>query len=591
MMDLFRTPAYLGWTALAVLAGAALWFWSARRRRAISSAFAHPDVLRRLFPQEALGPRRVKYGLRLAALALMLLALAGPQWGVELVASRAKTTQVLLAVDTSSSMLVEDLKPNRIERTKNALAMLIEELKESRVGIIVFAGEAFVQCPITTDLQAARSLLHRITADMIPRPGTAVGKAINLATGLLAKYPGHKALVLLTDGEDHESEPLLAAQAAAEAGIRIYIIGIGTPEGEPIPLKDDAGHVVGYKKDRTGKTVISRLGEAELIQIAAATQGAYFRATTGEKEVYAVLREIEGLDKAETQSAAANRYKNRFRFPLLAAFLVLLLEMLLPELRTARFRRKKTGDAPPAATAAPLAALLFLAACGPASAQTPATPSGPGTEEQFHREGAMPSGLRLWKGNSRYRKEDFGEALKEYQKADPGDPKTRFNAGDALYKLGDLDTAQQLFESATDPKSVPRGMAPKAYYNLGNTLFRKKQFKEAAEAYKRCLLLDPSEEDCRHNLVLALRPRQPQKDDPKKPDPQKQDKKDEPDKKNDKEKPPEPKERPKPQGMSREDAERILQAVKEKEDSAQRRQAELKQQAAKEGQHRPEVDW
>ncbi|MFH1723518.1 MAG: VWA domain-containing protein [Elusimicrobiota bacterium] len=585
-MGLFRDPAYLGWMLLAAALAAGLAVWSERRTRRLRETFARPEILLRLFAAESIKARRLKYALGAGALVMLLAALAGPQWGVELVTSQGKGTQVVIAVDTSESMLAEDLKPNRMRRAQDALAILIDELSGSRVGLIAFAGEAFVQCPLTTDREAAKSLLRRLRTGMIPQAGTALGKAIELGTRMLGRYPGHKALVLLTDGEDHGSHPLVAARTAAEGGIHLFIIGMGTPEGEPIPVKDSSGRVVAYKKDKDGKTVVTRLGESGLIQLAAASKGAYYRAGPGDTEASAIVRAIGELEKSDIQAGSVNRYKNRYRFPLLAAFLLLLAELLLPELRHARPARR--GGSPARLSPAnegprggpktsALAALLLLAI--PTSSR------------------AMPSDLRLWKGNKQYSGEDYGEALKQYEKADPSDPKSRFNAGAALYKLGDFGGAVELYEElareldpgrskgsgASRPKKGVR-IAPKAYYNLGNSLYREEKFQEAAEAYKRCLMLDPSDEDCRHNLVLTLKP-------PKKKKQKKDSKKDQKNqKKEDPSSQPPSKDRPRPQGLSKEDAERILRAVKEKEREALRRQP-VQRKSARPDERKPEVDW
>ncbi|MEE8425444.1 MAG: VWA domain-containing protein, partial [Elusimicrobiota bacterium] len=287
-MGLFREPAYLLWAVLALAAAAALAGWSHRRRERLLERFARPEVLPRLFDTGALEVRRRRYWLRTAALIGLLIALAGPQWGIRLVTTRSEGSQIMIAVDTSLSMLAEDLKPNRMERAKNALSQLIDGLKGNRIGLIAFAGEAQVQCPLTTDTGAVKSFLRRMETGMIPQPGTAIGKAVRLATAYLQKYPGHKALVLLTDGEDHRSSPLEAVQAAAETGVHVYILGMGTPEGEPIPVKE-GGRVTGYKKDAKGETIVSRLDETGLIKLAAASAGAYYRATDSEEEIQALL--------------------------------------------------------------------------------------------------------------------------------------------------------------------------------------------------------------------------------------------------------------------------------------------------------------
>ncbi len=583
-MNLFRDPFYLLAAAAGLAACAGLSWWAARRRERFAAAFADPETLFRLFDPAALTVRARANALRAAALCLLLTALAGPQWGVELVQSRAKGTQVVIALDTSTSMLAEDLKPNRLARAKSAMAQLIDGLVGSRVGIIAFAGDAFLQCPLTHDADAAKSILRRLLPGMIRRPGTEVGKAIEVASEMLSKFEGHKALVLLTDGEDHGKGAVEAAQAAAEAGIRIFVIGTGTPEGEPIPVKNPDDKVVGYKKDANGKTVISRLGEASLIRIAAASKGSYFRATATEEEIEEILRQIDGLEKGEIQGGSANRYINRYRFPLLLSFLSLLLALAWPELPKKRpppaapkGRRKEI----PSVTAAFL--LLLFGSSGAL---------------------ALPAEVGVWRGNSDYRDGNYGKALQHYKNSGTEKNKALFNAGAALYKMGELDASAGAYaelvgkidpnpEAPALPAAAGKGaraIAPKAYYNLGNALFKMNKFDEAAAAYKRCLILDPKDEDCRHNLVLSLRPRKNQQDQKQDKQQKKEDKKEEEKKKDEAKKQPPQKDRPREQEFSKEDAERLLKAVREKERAAQKRQP-MDQESAKNDPTPVREDW
>jgi Ca-activated chloride channel family protein len=558
-MGLFRHPLYLLWAVLAAAGTLGLGLWAQSRQRALAALFASAELLPRLFPTEALESRRRKLLLRVGCVGMLLVALAAPQWGIELVTTRAKGTQVVIAVDTSFSMLAEDLPPDRMQKAKSLLSAVIDGLKGERVGLLAFAGEAYIQCPLTTDIEAAKSLLRRMRAGMVPQPGTAIGKAIRLGTRLLSKYPGHKALVLLTDGENHQSQPESAAQEAVQAGVSLFIIGIGTPEGAPIPVVDDAGKTVGYKKDMKGNTVVSKLGENSLISLASASGGAYFRASPDESEVSALLRKVLEMDKSDMASGMANRYKNRFRVPLCLALLLLLAEMMLGETRAARPLLKRLLPVG--------VALLCVLSAGC-------------------------SDSRLMRGNRDYKKEQYGEALKHYEKADPRDPKSGFNRGAAHYKLGDFEGAQGIYDEllrSTAAARSPSGFLSKAYYNMGNAFYRKERFPEAAGAYKRCLLLDPKDEDCRHNLVLALRPPQGKSQSKSSSTQKEQDKSKD-------ETPSKPKPEPKKDdpnqgqgGMSKEDADRILQAVQEKERSTEKNSPPAQRQPSPESQ--PEADW
>lgn len=544
MTGLFRSPETL---LLAAAAGAAAWglaVWGERRRERLIGLFAAPALAARLFPPGAGAARRRKAALRSAALVLVLVALAGPQWGVELSETKVKTAQTVLAVDVSTSMLTEDVKPNRLERAKASLGLLLDGMAGQRVGVVAFAGDAFVQCPMTTDLAAVRALIRRLEAGALPRQGTSLERAVGLGTSMLSRYPGRKTMVLVTDGEERTGDAASAAKTAAEAGVALAVLGVGTPEGAPIPVKDADGRVTGYKKDRDGKTVVSRLGESALMQLAALTRGAYWRLSPSDDEVAAVLKAVEAGDSTEGAAAAGARYKNRFRVPLAAAVLLLLLELLILE---APRRAPAPGRAGAAVAAA---ALLGLALAAPARAE--------------------PTEWSLFRGNRAWKKGDAGSALKRYAEKEESSPRARFNAGAARYALGDLEGAETSFGALTEdlPRAGKDGVRGNdAYFNLGNALFRREKMPEAAEAYKRCLLIDPSDDDCRHNLVLALRPKNNKNQPPPKDD--KKDQKKEDDKKD---QPPPPGQRPRSQGMAKEDAERILQAASEKEKENRKRQ-------------------
>lgn len=567
-MDLFRNPRWLLWGALWLAAAAAVVRLAAARRAGLISAFGLPATLLRLTAPEAAARRAWKTGLQLAGVALVFLALAGPQWGVELITTEASGVQVLLAVDTSNSMLAEDLEPSRMDKAKSELLQLIGGLKGQRVGLIAFAGKAHLVCPLTTDLDAAKSMVDRIEVGMIPQQGTALGDALERAAKLLAKYPGQKAVVLLTDGEDTKGDPLGAAEAALKAGVRVFVIGLGTPEGGPIPQRDAGGAVTGYLKDKKGETVVSRLAEGSAIRLAAAGKGAYYRATPQENEAAAILKQLSELDRSRVQSGSTNQFKNRYRLPLFLGLLLLLIELLIPE--RARpgpppgapdRRRRAPALAKPTAVAA--AAILLTSGCD------------------------LPAAFDLWGGNRSYAKGDFDAAAERYAgaaKRAPGEAAPAYNAGAADYRRGKFDEAAQAYARVAQAQRTPKTLAPSSWYNLGNTKFKQEDYPKAAEAYRRCLLLDPNDEDCRFNLIQALKAKKnpPPKQDKKNP---KQPKKDDRD---DKKQPPPPKPRPRAGEMSQEDAERILQAIQEKE-KATLRQQKVQKQGAK--QQAEETDW
>jgi Ca-activated chloride channel family protein len=250
----------------------------------------------------------------------------------------AKRTGVdlMLAIDVSESMRARDLKPDRLEKARREAFSLIQLLDGDRVGIITFAGSPFVQCPLTLDYGAATMLLSAVSTGTIPRPGTALGEAIRQGVRSLSTQPDRsKVLVIMTDGEDHGSEPLEAAQEAAEAGVVIYTIGLGSTSGEPIPLEQGTG----YKRDKQGQIIMSRLDESTLIDVAAVTGGRYFRATDNERELVAIEEAISRMQQGELESKMMAYYEERFQLPLAASLAFVLLGSLLPE-RTRRRRER-----------------------------------------------------------------------------------------------------------------------------------------------------------------------------------------------------------------------------------------------------------
>ena len=580
---MFAAPSLLAWGALATALAALFYRLGSGRRAAATAKMGRLATLSRLIPAETSGRRAVKAWLSCAALALLFVALACPQWGVELAPTESKARGVVIAVDLSLSMLAEDVKPSRLEKAKEELSLLLDQLKGERVGVLGFAGDAFMMCPMTTDIDAAKQILRGLSPDSIPVPGTAIGGAVRAATRQLARYGGERTLVLITDGEDHQHALDQAAAEAADNGVKIYAIGIGSQDGEPIPIKDDAGNLQGYKKDKRGATVVSKLGDALLTQATQKTGGAYYRATPGEDEVNEIVQKIERGEKGEAVQGTASHYRNRFMLPLALAFLLLLVELLIPEKRAlppiSRFGKIISHVADVGAKKALVPIVLLILGTSAAQAAT--------------AEGA------LRRGNKLYQTDQFEPALEQYAAAgakSPKDARPVFNAGYALYRLQRLDEASQAFKAVAESKLPPDARAA-AYYNLGNARYQAGDLAGAIDAYRKAVVLDPADEEARHNLAVALKN---QKNPPpkKKDQDKKQDKKkDQPDKDKpqpsggqnnaDKGRPPETKTRPQDQ-MSREDAERIMRAVADKERSASK-QLQLQKQPVK----KPDVeeDW
>jgi len=330
-MKLFAYPIYFVYFLVALADWwLVLWLGKKRKNGLISRLFS-PQAYARLTGG---GDRfaRLKAGLFIVGLFFIFAALARPQWGIEVIEAQGNFAQTVIAVDVSASMKARDVQPDRLSSAKNMLRMLITHLRNERIGLIAFTSQAFVQCPITTDDEALKYFLSSLRPDMLPVAGTSLSAPVKLAAHMLSKYPGQKGLILLTDGEDHSPEELQEAQTIAQKqGIRIIAIGIGTPEGELIPEKVDfSGQVLEYKKDKEGKTVITKLDEKSLAELAAATQGVYIKYTTPAQVATRVQEALENLDRSTSSVSARANYKNRYQIPLALAILCFLACIALP---------------------------------------------------------------------------------------------------------------------------------------------------------------------------------------------------------------------------------------------------------------------
>src|SRR3989442_5507151 len=331
----FAAPEFLWWLlGVPVLIG--LFVLSLRRRRLALQALGDLPLMRRLTTRASLERRIIKAVLVVLASVFLIVAVARPQWGAKLESVTRRGVDVIVAVDTSLSMLAEDVKPNRMAQARAAVGSFIDLLLGDRVGVVAFAGTSYVACPLTLDYTAARMFVDVLDVDLIPIQGTAIAEAIQAAVA--AFRPGerrYKVLVLITDGEDHEGNVEAAARAAAAEGVVIYTVGVGSPSGEPIPLRNARGDIIGYKEDRGHRKVTSRLGEGDLKAIALATGGKYFRSTPEGIELRRVDEEIARMDQRTLSGKTMTTYEERYQIPLGAALLLLALEAALGERRRA----------------------------------------------------------------------------------------------------------------------------------------------------------------------------------------------------------------------------------------------------------------
>ncbi len=266
-------------------------------------------------------------------LGFVIIALAHPQYGTRLEEVRSQGVDIMVAIDVSNSMLAEDLKPNRMESARRALSRLLDQLRGDRLGMVVFAGDAFVQLPITTDRSAARLFLNSVNTDAVPTQGTAIGTAIDLAhRSFDLEQPGSRAIIVITDGEDHEDDAEGAARAAAEDGIVVHTIGMGTPQGGPLPIRR-GGQLTGFRKDAQGNTVVSRLDESMLLRIASAGNGTYVRATDRGAGMEELVEELRAMDPADTGTWRTAAHRSQFQYPLGLGLFLILVSMSIGERR------------------------------------------------------------------------------------------------------------------------------------------------------------------------------------------------------------------------------------------------------------------
>ncbi|MFQ5706439.1 MAG: VWA domain-containing protein [bacterium] len=274
----------------------------------------------------------LKASLIVAGVLFITLALARPQIGTRLEEVKREGVDVMVALDVSASMLAEDIKPNRLAKAKHEISAFIDLLQGDRIGLIAFAGEAFVQCPLTLDYGAAKTFLDIMDPTLIPEPGTNIGAAIELAIkNFESKERKYKVLVLITDGEDHGGDAEKFAEIADKEGIVIFTIGIGSPKGVPIPLHNETGAQKGFKKDRKGDVILTKLDQLTLEKIALTTGGKYYHSATGEVKLELVNNEISKMEKKELASMKFSQFEDRFQYVLVFAIIVFIAEILISE--------------------------------------------------------------------------------------------------------------------------------------------------------------------------------------------------------------------------------------------------------------------
>ncbi len=333
----FGAEEYLWLLWLVPLTAVLLWL-AYRFRAQARLRFADASLLERLLAGYSPQRRFAKTVLLVVGIFFLTFALARPQFGEKMVFLKRKGVDIVVLLDTSKSMLARDMKPDRLSKAKQEIYGMLERMTGDRVGLVCFAGEAIIQCPLTLDYGAARTLVTAVDRYAVGKPGTAIGEAISKAVTMFdPTEKKFKVALLITDGEDHTGNAEAAAEEAKKAGINIYAIGIGSPSGEPIPEFDEQGNVTGFKKDRNGRVIMSKLDEYTLQKIALTTNGKYYRASAGELELDRIYDEIAEMEKKELEGKLFTQYEDRFSWFLVPAAVLLAVEAIISE------RRRKSG--------------------------------------------------------------------------------------------------------------------------------------------------------------------------------------------------------------------------------------------------------
>jgi len=479
----FSNPEALWLLWLIPLLGGLVVFASRRRADALSR-FADDALIDHLIHR----PSRVRAALRPVLLGLALVAIitaaAGPRWGFQWEDVQRHGVDIVVALDLSRSMLAEDASPDRLTAAKREIRDLLELLEGDRIGLVVFAGVSFIQCPLTLDYGAFSVFLDPMDPDWVPVGGTDLAAAVRSSIEAFPKNErSGRAVLLITDGEDHSGELQDAAAEAKKEGVHVFVVGMGAPEGAPVP--DGRG---GFIKEG-GRVVLSKLDEPSLKELALTTGGSYVRSIAGDLDLQKIyLEDIKGtLEARELSSSRQRRWEERFQLALLPALLLLVLEGMVGAPRRRRPRRK----------AGPLPLALFLltgAAAGLAPGSVWAT------------EPSQNSSDPVRDGHKAFASGSFDEALSlwiQAQVEDPSDPRLDYNIGEAHYRLGNFPDAESAFRASTATDRTE--LAANGFYNAGNSAFHQGKYLEAVALYESTLELRPDDDDAEANRDLAQR--------------------------------------------------------------------------------------
>ena len=560
----FESSQYL-YLLLVLVALTAIHYYIIYKKKQQVRRFGDPDLTRQLFIGVSRWRPEVKFWLAMAALASFIVALARPQFGTRLDTRERMGIEAIIALDVGNSMLAEDVKPNRLEKAKMLVSNMVNSMKDDKIGLVVFAGQAFVQLPITSDYVSAKMFLETISPAMISVQGTDVAEAINLSMRSFTQQEDvSRAIFVITDGEDNEARGVEAAKQAAEQGVRVYVLGIGNPGGAPIPIPGTGQYII----DEEGNTVVSKLSEEMCREIATAGGGSYIYVDNSSSAQKKLSEQLDRLSKAKIESQIYSEYDEQFQGFILIGLLFLLIDVLLleRESRTTWLRRllspSKGGRG-----VSPLS-LAFCLLCFSLTAMSQ-------TDRDYIR-----------RGNRLMRDSVWDKAQVEYQKAierDNTNPISHYNLGNALLYQNKAEDAMKEYETAARLEKDKQRLA-QIYHNMGVVLQSAKQFDKAVACYRNSLRNDPTNDETRYNYALSLfqlkKNQQNQQSQDQQKDEQGKDEKEEKQQQQQQQqqKEEEQQQQPQPDQMSRENAEQMLNAAMQDEKATQEKIQRAQQQ-------------
>ena len=542
----FEDPIYL-WLLLLVPVLVLVALLGHRKRKKQLKAFGEPELLKDLMPDVSAYRPWVKLGLAVFAFALLVVMLARPQMGTKITHEKRNGIEAVIAIDVSNSMMAQDVVPSRLEKSKLLIENLVDHFTHDRIGLVVFAGDAFVQLPITTDYVSAKMFLQNRDPSLVATQGTDIAKAINLSMRSFSQQKDiGKAVIVITDGEDHEGGALEAAKAANDKGVRVFILGIGSTKGAPIPLQEG-----GYLTDRNGQTVLTALNETMCKEIAQAGKGTYIHVDNTNDAQEKLNDELAKLQRADTQAVIYSEYGEQFQAVCIIVIILLIAEILILDIKNPKLRNIHLFG-----SKKPMAMLLIVPTL--AFAQS---------DRHFIRT-----------GNKLYRNQNYPKAEVEYRKAmsqNGSNAHAVYNLGNALMMQQKDSAAIVQLENAGKMEANKTRKAM-AYHNIGTICQRHQLYGDAIKAYEEALRNNPNDNETRYNLALCKRLNKNNKEQQKQQQQQQQQKEQQKEQKQKEKQQPKPKEQ-----MSKENAEQLLNAAIQDEKATQQRLKKATQQPSR----------